>query len=200
MIVCGWYTPDYLVWKSQLVMSLDRHGIPHDIIAVDRVGDDWAGETLRKASQLQDAMRRNSGKVIVFLDVDCLVTGDISPLADLSGDVAVYMQARVRRKGWHSGRYAMHAITRTIVVKPTAGSRAFVQTWVEHSEAAQFGDVDQTSFLTAMGASHDTSFQPLAWKWSATMRNPGVIVHDQASKNTPKLTRLGRLWRKLKKT
>jgi hypothetical protein len=180
------------VWATQLKHSLDHWRTPHDIVEVSPVADRWEGETLRKASQLQDAMRRHPDKVIVFVDVDCIVQGDISELANLSGDVAVRMRARVRRRGLHNGRYTMHANTGTIVVKPTDGARAFVQKWVEHSEAARFGDVDQTSFLTAMEASPDTSFQPLAWQWSATMQRPGLITHDQASKQTRKINWLDR--------
>ena len=190
-IVCGFYTPSYKGWADGLVATLRQFHVPFDIVQVPELSD-WETATLIKARQIQEAMTRNPDSVVVYLDVDSTVHGDLSPLEHLSADVAVYMKSRVRRSGWHNGRYTMHAIARTIVFKPNAGARAFVAKWIEHSEGALLGDVDQTFFLTAMAASTGTSFQPLDWKWSATRAQPGIITHDNASKDTAKVTRIDR--------
>ncbi len=190
VIVCGFYTPDYAHWLPALEASLALHGNACDFVRTERVNGGWEANTMRKAAEVAKAMERHPDKVIVWLDVDCVVRGNLTPLANLAGDVAVYMRARLRK----AGGYKMHCITRTIVLKPTHGARAFVDTWAAHSARARYGDVDQTTFLMAMGEATDTSFQPLEWKWSAIKGDPdGIILHDQASRDAPKIASLGRL-------
>jgi hypothetical protein len=190
-IVCGWYTPDYAHWASPLKSDLEKLRCPYDFVEVPGISDHWEHITLRKAAEVQAAMGRHPDKVVVFLDVDCLVRSGLSPLVDLSADVAVYMHGRRRA----NGGYKMHAITRTIVFKPTEGARSFVANWRELSERAQYGDVDQTAFLLAMGQSTGTSFQPLERKWSAVETDnlpDAVVIHDSASKHISKISNLRR--------
>ena len=44
---------------------------------------------MAKAQHILAAMNRHPDEVIVWLDVDCIVHGDLSPLADIRGDVAI---------------------------------------------------------------------------------------------------------------
>ena len=183
-VVCGFWTPDYAPWASALRASLHVHKQPHDLVPADKVAGGWEANTLRKASEVAKAMQRNPDKVIVWLDVDCIVKGDLSPLAELWGvDVAVYMHGRRKRMGG----YKLHAITRTIVLRPTVEARAFVAEWEKLSASARFGDVDQTTFLLALAASTGTSFQPLERKWSAVEGEDGIIVHGRASRDAIKI-------------
>jgi hypothetical protein len=189
MIVCGWYTPDYAHWCDALVATLDEYGIAHDFIIAPKHAGSWEANTMRKASEVQQAMQRHPEQVIVWLDVDCLVAGPLDPLEHIGGDVAVYMRGKRRRMGG----YKMHCITRTIVLKPTQGARDFVAKWVELSRVAKHGDVDQTTFLLAMGDCHGTTFQPLHRKWSAVKgESGGFILHDNASVDVAKAGPLSR--------
>jgi hypothetical protein len=52
------------------------------------------------------------------------VRGDLSPLSQLSGDVAFHVQTRRRRNG--GVRFRLRS--GTLVIKPTAAARRFVET------------------------------------------------------------------------
>ena len=49
-------------------------------------------------------MDRHPDKVIVLLDVDCRVLGDLSPLAEIGGDVGFYVRTKYRRSWRHALR------------------------------------------------------------------------------------------------
>ncbi len=194
-IVSGFFTPDYAPYASALRASLFAHGQPYNLMPVPKAEGGWEANTLRKAEQVAIAMACHPDKVIIWLDVDCIVHGDLSPLAELWGvDVSVYLRGR---RHW-TGRYKLHARTGTIVLRPTPGARDFVAEWARRCASARFGDVDQTAFLLALGSSTTTSFQPLERKWCATGREEGVIVHDRASAHVPKIGWLDKIkqpWR-----
>jgi hypothetical protein len=194
-IVAGYYTPDYEGWASRLRASLHVHGQPYNLMPVAKAAGGWEANTLRKAEQVAIAMACHPDKVIIWLDVDCTVHGDLSPLAELWGvDVSVYLRGRRR---W-TGGYKLHARTGTIVFRPTPGARDFVAEWQRRCVAARFGDVDQTAFLLALGSSTSTSFQPLERKWCASTGEEGIIVHDRASRGVPKIGWLDKIkqpWR-----
>jgi hypothetical protein len=64
----------------------DRN-IPHDIVEVPKLPGTWEANTMAKPAHLLAAMDRHPDKVIVLLDVDCRVLGDLTPLAGIEGDV-----------------------------------------------------------------------------------------------------------------
>ena len=79
----------------------------------------------------------------------------------------------------------------TLVIKPTSPARRFVETWAVVSATAQYGDVDQTTLMLAIGLVPGASFTPLDAKWCAIAGDhvPGaLILHDQASRDRPKVT------------
>jgi hypothetical protein len=123
VIVCGSYTEDYRRWLIPLVASLDRQGQPHDFVLAEKAGQMWEINTMAKAAHILAAMDRHPGEVIVWLDVDCIVHGDLSPLADIRGDVAFRMHSKFRRH--HKGT-RFRAQSGTMVFRPTleAGLRA----------------------------------------------------------------------------
>jgi hypothetical protein len=100
-IVCAWHTPSYRVWAFKLIASLNAVGAPHDIVEVPKLPGSWEDNTMAKPAQLLAAMDRHPDKAIVFLDVDCLVRGDLSPLAAINGDVG---RRVVRHRGGQSDR------------------------------------------------------------------------------------------------
>ena len=91
VMVCGFYTADYRRWLGPLVASLDRLGEAHDFALAEKAGQMWETNTMAKARHILAAMERHPDEVIVWLDVDCIVHGDLSPLADIRGDVAFRM-------------------------------------------------------------------------------------------------------------
>jgi hypothetical protein len=191
-IVCGYFTPDYRHWATRLVASLDRHGAPHDIVSRAKLPGGWEVNTMTKARAVHEAIQQHPDKVVVFLDVDCQVLGDLAPLVELSGDVAFYVRSRRRSSG--AIRFGIR--TGTLVIKPTAAARQFVETWSVVSATPRYGDTDQTTLMLTIGLVPGTSFTPLDARWCVA---PGddvpdaTIVHDQASRDTPKVTYLHRL-------
>ena len=133
--------PDYRAWAFKLITSLDDRGIPHDIVEVPKLPGSWEANTMAKPAHLLDAMDRHPDKVIVFLDVDCRVRGDLSPLAEIGGDVGFYLRTKWRR----SGGMRFGARSGTVVVRPTAGARAYVEAWIAAAAEAPWGNVDQAA-------------------------------------------------------
>src|SRR5262249_52148718 len=82
-IVCAYYTGDYRPWADLLISNLDFMRIPHDIVEVSKLPGGWEANTMAKPAQLLAAMDRHPGRTIIFLDVDCEVFGDLTPLSSM---------------------------------------------------------------------------------------------------------------------
>jgi hypothetical protein len=186
-VVCGWYTPDYAGWASDLKRSLLRHGQPFELVSVpSHAGESWEATTMRKAREVLKALDRHAGKTIIFIDVDCQVAGDLAPLTELRGDVAFYVHPRRRR----SGHTKAHIRSGTIVLKPTPEARRFVERWAEISDRPEYGDVDQDALLLAINTP-GVLFEQLDVKWCFTKSdkcNGPVIIHGSASKSVAKIS------------
>ena len=114
--------------------------------------------TMAKARHILAAMDRLPTEMIVWLDVDCILHGDLSPLTDIRGDVAFRMHSKFRRH--HKGA-RFRAQSGTIALPPTPEARQFVESWREASERASYGEIDQSSPVVAMAESIGTRFVPL---------------------------------------
>ena len=90
---------------------------------------------MAKPWQLLAAMDRHPNEVIVFLDVDCEVLGDLSPLAGITGDVGFYIRTKYRK----TGGMRFGARSGTVVVRPTAGARQYVEAWATVARDAPWG-------------------------------------------------------------
>lgn len=199
-VVCGWYTPDYAPWAEKLIASLERVGAPHDIVAVPAMSGSWEAKTMAKPRHVLDAINRHPDRTVIFLDVDCEVRGDLSPLAGIGGDVGFHVRTKWRRSG--GMRYG--ARSGTMVLQPTPGARRYVEAWVAAAKDAPWGDVDQTPQMVAMGRCPGTSFTMLGAEWCATVGDKvatPIIYHDSASAKVRKIgpmeRRLHRWWRSL---
>lgn len=186
-VVCGWYTPDYAKWYERLERSLDLYDQPLDFVPVAKAPDGrWETTTMLKAGEILKAMDRNPGKTIVFIDVDCTVQGDLSPLTQLRGDVAFFINPRRKT----AGHTKAHIRSGTIVLKPVPAARRFVERWAALSAEPRYGDVDQDSLMLAMDTSGVT-FEQLDVRWCCTSRDAcadPIIRHDSASKALPKIS------------
>ena len=147
-IVCAWHTSDNRPWADKLIASLEAVGAPYDVVEVPKFAGTWEANTMAKPGQLLAAMDRHPNEVIVFLDVDCEVLGDLSPLAGIAGDAGFYVRTKYRR----SGGMRFGARSGTVVVRPTPAARRYVEAWADAGRDAPWGDVDQTTQMIAMGA------------------------------------------------
>lgn len=181
-VVCGWYTPDYAHWLQKLIPSLDTYGAPHDFVEVPKLDGGWERNTMQKASQLHAAMLRHPTKTIVFLDVDCVVRGPLDMLANITGDIGLYLRTRFQRSGrpksgWRSG---------TLVLRQTNHAKEFVERWVALSHQAPRYGVDQDSLAVAIGQVPGLSVTTLDVAWCATEGDAclmPIIRHDSASRD-----------------
>ena len=149
-LVCGWFTEDniYRPLAEQLAASLDAVQAPYDLAPASKREGSWEANTMQKPRQLLAAMDRHPDNTIIFLDVDFTAVGDLSPLADAPGDVALKMKGRRRRNG--SSRLLVSS--QIIVVKPTQSAREFISAWVRLSEqGAQWGDTAETYLPLVFG-------------------------------------------------
>ena len=150
----------------------------------------WETNTMAKARHILAAMDRHPDQVIVWLDVDCIVHGDLSPLADIRGDVAFRMHSKFRRH--HKGA-RFRAQSGTMVFRPTPEARQFAENWKVASERAPYGEIDQSSQVVAMAESIGTTFVPLPLIYCVNPdergKVPGVVVqHDSAAVSFPKVS------------
>jgi hypothetical protein len=160
-LVCGYFTPDYRHWAETLAASLRSHNAPYHLFATAKAGS-WEATSRQKPTAILKAMDRYADKVIVWLDVDCQVLGDLSPLADLRADVAAY--TRTRQPKWRR-RQRFLVKSGTMVFKPTEAARAFVSEWSKNAARSQPWDADQHSLLKTFGEMSGVTFQRLPHRW-----------------------------------
>lgn len=182
-LVCGYFTPDYSHWAEVLAASLRTHDAPYHLFAIAQAGG-WEANSRQKPMAILKAMDRYTDKVIVWLDVDCQVHGDLSPLADLRADVAAY--TRTRQPKWRRRqRYLIKS--GTMVFKPTAPARAFVAAWAENAAGGERWDADQHSLLKTFGELSDVTFQRLPHTWCTVVgerhaNGNAIIEHSSAAR------------------
>jgi hypothetical protein len=64
-----------------------RLAAPYHFFAWDKVPGGWETNTRLKPTAILKAMDFYPEKVLIWVDVDCTVRGDLSPLANLRADV-----------------------------------------------------------------------------------------------------------------
>jgi hypothetical protein len=185
-IVCGWHTPDYAHWADGLKASLDKLAIRHDIIERDIPGP-WEKRTMRKPHEVLKAMDRHPHEVVIFLDADCTVHGDLAPLAALDCDVAFCM--RVKQ---HSGRLRVQPLSGTLVLRPTKGARWLMGLWQRASFDAPYAATDEDVLSHALCQAEGVRFMVIGPDWSG--RGQGAVIrHAYGSRNVPKIGQTQRI-------
>jgi hypothetical protein len=131
-------------------------------------------------------MTRHPDRVIIFIDVDCIVTGDLSPFANLQGDIALHIAIQKQR-----GRGIwLRARAGTLVLKPNARARKFVQSWIEQCQQATFGEDDETALARTILTETGATIQQLDRKWRSLAGDKApdaIIIHNSASRSLPKV-------------
>jgi hypothetical protein len=189
-IVSGWYTPDYERWFRRSEASLIEHGAPFDFLAVPKAPGGWEANTRLKPRLILDAMHRQRGKSIAWIDVDALCVGDVSQLVGLPCDVAI------RLDGWRTRhRVSLMARAGTIVFNPTENARRLAEACAAGADCARYGDHDEIGLTLAVGTVEGLVLMRLG------ELGLKVIQHDNASADHKKIKRWDRrrhwVWSKL---
>jgi len=191
-IACGYYTPGYRPWWGSLRESLDKHSQPHDYVEI-AAANRWEATTLAKPGQILAAMDRHPGKTIIWTDVDCTVHGDLSPLVSIPGDIGLRYYVKRRR-----GRAAyIRAAAGTIVVKPSVRARGFIYRWHSLCTTAPRGDDDEAVLARTIATTPCVAISQLAPEWctfGGEYAVESVIIHDYASRDARKISKLGRVF------
>ena len=119
-VVVGFYTPNYAEIAEDFRRNLQDKAIPHHLYSVDRIGETWIGETLRKPSIVLRAMEDHPGKSIILMDVDCSVRGPLEPLLT-DADVALRLI--------HRRQKCSRASSVVVVFHPTEAARRLAENW-----------------------------------------------------------------------
>ena len=99
LIVIGFFTPDYAEAASTFAANLIEHRVSHHLYACAKVEGGWRAQIFQKPAMLAVARRDYPDAVLVFMDVDCSIRGDISKIVETRGDVAL----RVKGTGGRTG-------------------------------------------------------------------------------------------------
>jgi len=125
-VVVGFFTPNYYQLANAFSKNLIEHGITHHLYARAKSVGQWGHQTLQKPSVLKSARLGYPNAILILMDVDCQVRGDISAITNSAGDIAVPMGRKPMKNGT-----ALKPGTRVLLVKPTAQADTFLALWDE---------------------------------------------------------------------
>jgi hypothetical protein len=178
-LVVGWFTPDYRPLAERLAANLTAHGAPFHLWAKPKLAAGW--NTKRKPQIVLEAMEAYPDKTLILMDVDCLVKGDLSPVASIATDIGIALKPREGRKS----RVVFTASSRVVVFRPTASARSFAETWAELCEASGRSN-DEPSLAWAYVRRPDLTYTQLDQRYIGREVNTAnavdgiVIWHDSA--------------------
>jgi hypothetical protein len=125
-IVTGFFTPNYFELAYKFSKNLKEHKISHHLYAREKMTGQWGHQTLQKPSVLKKARIDYPNSPLILMDVDCQVLGDISPILDSVGAIAVPMGRKPMKNGT-----ALKPGTRVVMIRPTTQADAFLDLWDE---------------------------------------------------------------------
>jgi len=125
-IVTGFFTPNYFPLADAFSKNLNAYKISHHLYAREKITGQWGHQTLQKPSVLKAARLDYPTQTLILMDVDCQVRGDISPMLNVAGDIAVPMGRKPMKNGT-----ALKPGTRVVLIRPTAQSDAMLELWAE---------------------------------------------------------------------
>lgn len=146
-LVIGWFTPDYRLLAEKFAANLDEHNVPFHLFFKHKLSVGW--NTWRKPSVVLEAMEMYRNKIVVLMDVDCVVRSDIAWIKDISGEVGLAISSRRVRLLWpmHK-RNTIKASSRVVVFRPTEGAKTFAAEWAEKCKQSQHQG-DEVAMLQA---------------------------------------------------
>lgn len=189
-IVIGWFTPDYRPLADKFAKNLCDYGIPHHLFAKEKLAKGW--DTKQKASVVLEAMSAYPNKTIVLMDVDCLVTGDISPVTQIGlADVGISVKVRCPRMS-RANRLTFTVGSRVAVFAPTDAARAFAEEWKHQCELTNSKE-DEAAMAWAYALRPEISYRQLDQRFAGheigvPSRVMGIVVWHDAAHGKLKLT------------
>ena len=123
-IVIGFFTPDYAKAAADFAANLTEHRLSHHIYERPKIEGGWSSQTRQKPGVLTVARSDYPRDILILMDVDCRVRGDIKDILNSPGDIAL----RTKRTAV-GARHALKPCTRVMLLRPTEGSAAFVGAW-----------------------------------------------------------------------
>lgn len=194
-IVCAFYTPDYEAFADALRRNLDQIGAPHDLHAVPKRDGGWEANTRAKPVEILAAMNRHPGKVILWLDVDCVVRGPVERLQGLcaiGGDVGLYARTRLRS----NGKPMFAPRSGTMVIRPTPAARSFLEAWIKAGQSVHQYAVDQDTLVLALGRVPSLSLSLLGNEACALLEDKcpdPIVLHDRSPTHKGSVSRIRRI-------
>lgn len=185
-IVTGFYTPDYQPLAIKFSDNLQAHGVPHVLYDVPKAA--WARAILLKPQIVARAMADHPGATVILMDIDCLISSTVAPVADFNGDISLFVGVRFKKAvGKKRTRLRVLPSSRIIAWKPTPKSRALLDNWASFCEEHQ-ADVPQTDdeqiLMLAIGKTAGLAVNVIEGRYSA--RDPqyalpdSVVIHHSA--------------------
>jgi hypothetical protein len=169
-IVVGFFTPDYAKAAADFAANLAEHRLSHHLYARPKLEGGWFSQTRQKPSVLSGARSDYPRDILILMDVDCRVRGDIKDILNSPGDIAL----RTKRTAVGS-RHALKPCTRVMLLRPTEGSAAFVGAWQAVCESPMSGSAEYVLMLS-MSDSPD-----LYSVGTMSLRYAGMELHDAPS-------------------
>jgi len=196
LLVVGFFTPDYRPLATLLAINLTELKISHHLYARAKEAGQWGHQTLQKPSVLKQARNEYPHHILLFMDVDCQVRGDISAILNSVSDITM----PIGRKPMKNGT-ALKPGTRVLMIKPTRQSDLFLDLWeekcrmtitpVENDEIRLQMAIEDSKGQFSI-ASLPRQFSGIELRKASS---EDVIIHDSARDNT---RFLGALRKKLK--
>jgi hypothetical protein len=179
-LVTGWFTPSYRPLAEKFAANLAENGAPFHLWAKPSAGT-W--NTRRKPAVVLEAMDAYPDKTVILMDVDCLIRGDVAPLAEVAGDVGICAIARDVKKGDATKHWlAFETSSRVMVFRPTEAARRFAERWAEVIATSAVNH-DEHSLSWAFLRSPDVRFDYLDQAYSGrevSLYPDAVVAHDSA--------------------
>jgi hypothetical protein len=181
LVVVGFFTPDYTAAAASFAANLREHAISHHLYHRPKLEGGWVSQTRQKPSVLTQARYDYPDRVLVLMDVDCRIRGDISGILDAPGDVALRTK-RTTLGSTFSRRYALKPCSRVVLARPTSGSAAFVSAWKSACDSRQ-GGCDEALLMQSMADSPDYySVGTLSLRYAGLelrdAPSDAIVVHD----------------------
>jgi hypothetical protein len=188
-VICGFFTQDYRPLAEQLASTI-KSPEPFHFFFREKRDASWRDIVRWKPDIIAHAMHLYPNCSIILLDVDCIVRGELRPMTDFAGDISAYPTLRFTRHPWPLRRRTiLHISSRTMVFKPTARTKAFLEAWRQECkdpEGLYRKSGCELALRVALMRATGLAFCPMDARYSGREVDKApadaVIVHSSASR------------------
>jgi len=185
--IVGFFTPNYRAIAKRFSDNLREYDIPHHLVAYPTLPS-WEAAILRKPEVLAAFMNSHPDRVHVLMDVDSVVRGPLTPLAEVKGKDALVT--------FYKRRSMKAASSRITVWFPTPASFRLVEAWHDECRTADI-PCDEVCLTYAInGFGQGMAIEPVPEGYRGVEMNhrnkADIVVHWSAHDAT-------RPWARIKK-